>query len=219
MISFVCVDTTLPMCYRMGMKRSDAIAAGLKFYDNGKLCPRQHTSSIRYAITGKCLMCTKGEGERYAAKGIVYRAINSAKIVARVSVWKKKNPKRVTELAAGYRDRNREVLQAKSVAYRQDNPTDPIVRVVREARRRTRKLGGGGSFTKADVARILKDQGGRCAYCRKSLKSGHSVDHIIPLVLKGSSNPSNLQLLCKSCNSSKGPKHPIDFARTRGLLL
>jgi len=77
----------------------------------------------------------------------------------------------------------------------------------------------GGSFTKDDVARILKEQRGKCAYCRKSLKAGHSVDHVMPLVLKGSSNPNNLQLLCKSCNSSKGGKHPIDFARKRGLLL
>lgn len=207
------------MCYVMEMKRSDAKALGLMFYDNGKLCPKEHTPSIRYTITGKCLECCKGETPKYRHKRAEHASANSGRIVARVAEWKAKNPDRVKELSASYRERNRLKLQTKSVAYRRDNPTDPIVRVVREARRRTRKLECGGSFTKDDVARILKEQGGKCAYCRASLKSGHSVDHVIPLILKGSSNPNNLQLLCKSCNSSKGGKHPIDFARKRGLLL
>jgi 5-methylcytosine-specific restriction endonuclease McrA len=207
------------MCYKVRMKRSDAKAAGLMFYDNGKLCPQGHTPSTRYTSTGKCLKCCKSETPRYRKKRAAHAAANSAKNVARMATWKKANPERATGLAAAYRERHRPKLRAKSVAYRKANPTDPIVRVVREARRRTRKLECGGSFTKSDVARLMKDQRGKCAYCRTSLKAGHSVDHVMPLVLKGSNDPKNLQLLCKSCNSSKGGKHPVDFARRLGLLL
>ncbi len=62
-------------------------------------------------------------------------------------------------------------------------------------------------------------QNGKCAYCRKSIQKQYAVDHIIPVRLNGSSDRHNLQLVCRICNSSKGAKHPLDFAKTLGLLV
>lgn len=96
---------------------------------------------------------------------------------------------------------------------------EALLRRVREARRRARKMKGSGSYTKEDVVSLLREQRGRCAYCRKDITKQYAVDHVVPVRLGGSSNRSNLQLTCRICNSSKGGKHPIDFARSLGLLV
>ncbi|MGK9266526.1 HNH endonuclease [Bacillus inaquosorum] len=53
---------------------------------------------------------------------------------------------------------------------------------------------------------------GHCVICRTNLTNQYSVDgtanidHIIPLKLYGSNDSSNYQLLCNSCNASKGAR-------------
>jgi hypothetical protein len=50
---------------------------------------------------------------------------------------------------------------------------------------------------------------GLCAICKRDLTSLHhttaklAIDHIVPLNLGGINDPTNLQLLCESCNSEK----------------
>jgi 5-methylcytosine-specific restriction endonuclease McrA len=178
-----------------------------------------HQPILRYAITGKCVACTKTEGERYKSQRKAYAAKNSKTVVARVRSWRKANPDKEATLRAEYRERHRDELRARNVLYRQANPTDPLLRRVREARRRARKMNGGGSYTKDDVTDMLRTQKGRCVYCQRNISKQYAVDHIVPVRLGGSSNRTNLRLLCRSCNSSKGGKHPIDFARSRGLLV
>lgn len=55
------------------------------------------------------------------------------------------------------------------------------------------------------------DQDGRCIYCACSLESSFHIDHIMPVIKGGSSDKSNLQLLCPTCNLSKGPKTHEEF--------
>ncbi len=213
------VYVAVPTCYVLTMTRKEALAAKLIFYDNGKLCVHGHSPAIRYAITGKCVACTKNESVRYKAQRKAYAAKNSANIVAKMTAWKATNPERLKIITATFKARHREAIREKSAIYRQTHPVPPIDRRVREARRRARKAGAGGSYTKADVHALMSLQGGKCAYCRKTIRQEYTVDHIVPLRLGGSSDPNNLQLVCRLCNSSKGGKHPIDFAKTLGLLV
>lgn len=105
------------------------------------------------------------------------------------------NRARNLELQKRWRDANRERRAAH-----------------KRARKKTKKA--------ALRAGLLKQQRGRCAYCREKLDpTTMHVDHVIPLSKGGEDKPSNMQATCGSCNLSKSAKHPADFARECGMLI
>ena len=54
--------------------------------------------------------------------------------------------------------------------------------------------------------------GDGCKYCDRKMTLRNMVcDHIIPLAKGGDSVIDNLQLICKSCNTRKGPLDEDDF--------
>ena len=60
---------------------------------------------------------------------------------------------------------------------------------------------GSGKGWRKIRARIVIRDGGMCQMCGNE---GDSVDHIVPRILGGTDDDHNLQLLCRTCNSSKG---------------
>lgn len=82
------------------------------------------------------------------------------------------------------------------------------------ARRRSLLAGAEGRYTKADISAMKLKQGNRCACCHDALTDYH-VDHVIPLTKGGTNWPDNLQLLCPTCNRSKGNKLPHEFIEYR----
>lgn len=69
------------------------------------------------------------------------------------------------------------------------------------------------------IPRLRSLQKNKCAICRTSLEDGDHLDHIMPLAKGGKHVPSNLQLLCPSCNVRKSAKHPVDYMQEIGMLL
>jgi 5-methylcytosine-specific restriction endonuclease McrA len=84
-------------------------------------------------------------------------------------------------------------------------------------RRRCRLKGVEGSFTVDDIIEITERQKGKCACCTK--RRPLTIDHIQPISRGGSNWPSNIQMLCKPCNSRKRDKDPIAFMQEMGALL
>ncbi len=110
--------------------------------------------------------------------------------------------------------RNAEKMRAYSAAHKRKHPDK--TREVNQ-RRRAIKAAAPGTLTADDIAAVSSAQSHRCAWC--SLKRKLTVDHIVPLFRGGHHIKSNIQMLCRSCNSKKGHADPIAFAQREGLLL
>ena len=53
---------------------------------------------------------------------------------------------------------------------------------------------------------LLRAYGNQCKYCRSILDVRNMVcDHMVPLSNGGDSTPKNLEMICKRCNTRKGP--------------
>jgi hypothetical protein len=158
--------------------------------------------------------------ERRRESNARYRAENLDRERARSreswAKWNSQNPETRLESQKKWRAENPDKQLNHQKKWRDANPER--MRAY-NARRRARKRGAAGTHTADDIAAILRRQRGKCLNCRISLKRGFHVDHIMPLARGGSDNPSNIQLLCPSCNLSKHAKHPIEWAQENGRLL
>lgn len=172
---------------------STAKSQGLKRYFSGVACKNGHVCE-RYTANRVCVECQRQQDpKRTAAYGKRYLSVAANLEKKRISglKWRHANPQKVNERARRY-----------------------------HAKRKSLKLSAKGSFSSDDIRKIYKLQKGRCAYCRKSLKEGFEIDHITPLSRGGTNYPRNIQLLCRlACNQSKRNRDPVDFARSRGLLI
>jgi 5-methylcytosine-specific restriction endonuclease McrA len=153
---------------------------------------------------------------------------STAKIKA---AWREKNIDRIkVEVKAKYHA-NKEASIAKSLAWQRANKdkrkiscakysaANPDQARATKARRKARQNEAGGAISKADIKSLLVSQKWLCVACRTKLDKSYEADHIVPLARGGSSDKSNMQILCMPCNRSKGAKDPIAFMQGRGFLL
>lgn len=83
---------------------------------------------------------------------------------------------------------------------------------MKSRKRRVLKVGAEGTHTTDDNRYIYQHQNGLCARCRRPfIFEELTEDHIIALDNGGSDYASNIQMLCGSCNSSKGAHHNTDY--------
>lgn len=60
-------------------------------------------------------------------------------------------------------------------------------------------------FTREERMAAYRKQGGRCAMCGRWFDfNAMEGDHVIPFSKGGQTETSNLQMLCRTCNRSKG---------------
>lgn len=177
--------------------RAAAKATSQVRYNTGQPCAKGHDAD-RYTSNGFCVACDKAKSERYHAR-------NPGLGAKWARERRAKDPSGHRAEVKRWKERNRE--KAKAAMKRWIEANIDYVRATRRViinRRRSRIVGNGGTFTLKDIQTLHEHQRGRCAVC-PSMKS-LEIDHVHPIVLGGSSDPSNLQLLCLPCNRSKGGK-------------
>lgn len=103
------------------------------------------------------------------------------------------------EYLKGWREReDPEKLRARHERYRKNN----LGKFANKERsRRAKKRSGGGSYRVADWIRLVRQHGGKCAYCRE--QPATTADHVIPLARGGSNYIGNILPACVACNCSK----------------
>lgn len=194
----------------MKATRREAILAGERRYLSGIPCPKGHVA-LRNVDNCACVEChaairSKNREKQRAYTRVHYQA-NKAIYLENAAEWGRLNPDKLNAAKRKHRPKwaanNPEKLQANSL------------------RRRDRLATGGqprhGQLSSDDIKAIVHRQRGRCAACGEKVKL--TMDHIMPLALGGGGHRHNFQGLCRPCNSRKRAKHPIDFNRSRGLLL
>lgn len=82
---------------------------------------------------------------------------------------------------------------------------NPLAAMIHSANRRARKSEGGGAFTASEFRQLCNRYNNRCLACgRTGVKL--EADHVVPVSLGGSSDISNIQPLCVTCNRQKYTK-------------
>lgn len=66
-----------------------------------------------------------------------------------------------------------------------------------------------GKFPQEQWEQLLEETGHKCLCC--GLTEQITCDHIVPISLGGTNAISNLQPLCRSCNSSKGARNQMNY--------
>jgi len=145
-----------------------------------------------------------------------YYLKNKDYIKNKVKKWNARNPEKVFLRSFLYKLNNRKKLNEDSRRrYQINKEKTRFARNVRCRNYFAKKNNAVGFHVKEDILKKLSNQASCCNACKCDISQYFEIDHIEPISKGGSNWPSNLQLLCLSCNRSKGSKTMEDFLNTR----
>lgn len=218
--------------------RQEAIQLGYKYYFTGKPCKHGHFCKKR-TKDSNCTVCSDLRSENYKNKNVLkvserekkYRETNKKRIQKYMEQYRKDNKERIKIYESRRRSNfsqevrfirnenakmryclwyinNKEEAKLRRKKWAEKNKD--LIRVL-TLNRISRKKNAEGKFFKKDILIKLELQNNKCVYCKCDVSISYHVDHIMPLYRGGSNWPDNLQILCPSCNCSKGAKTHDEF--------
>lgn len=181
-----------------------ARAQGLKHYFTGKPCKRGHLSK-RLVSNRHCVDCDRENYDAWTAKNI-----DKSRAYGRAWYDRNKEQEQAKQRVANMTPEQKERDQLHQQAYRERHPERARESVKRNNHKRRAQMKG--TLSPDIYQRLHVAQRGQCVYCRTSLDEvTPHLDHIMPLALGGSNTDENVQLLCPTCNTSKGSTHPDEY--------
>ena len=192
------------------MKKQEAKALSLKFYNTGKPCTHGHLSD-RYTSTAVCVECLKIAGvDRYKnnresqlAAWHKWHESNKDIHNTRVKRWQTANKDKVRADAKAWVTANPEKVKAKALRHNKKYPDAYTARAVASVARRAKRV---PQWITSDDNWIMRE-----AYRLAKLRTNMfgfiwEVDHITPLrgkLVSGLHVPKNLQVIPKQENRVK----------------
>lgn len=146
--------------------------------------------------------------------GRAYKVANKETLREKRKVYLEANKDAVSESFKAWYAKNRESQIAKAMKWHYDNFERSIQNIkANNAVRKSRKRASGGKMTSREWREILNYFNYCCAYClRHSDEVGRlELDHMMPVSRGGTADASNMVPACRSCNSSKLNRTPMEF--------
>lgn len=166
----------------------------------------QQRDRNRESINQSCRRSRQKKLEKYRLKHAEWVAQNPEKAASSARASRAKKPEKYRALHREWSAKNKDKVAANAK--------------IQQARRRAAT----GKFSKQDVASIMAAQRNKCAYFKVCgigfrSKDQYHIDHILAVSKGGTSDPSNIQILCPDCNRRKGAKDAVAFMQASGFLL
>lgn len=142
---------------------------------------------------------------------------NREKVLEAKRRYYQENKEKCLEQGRAHKAANKERYQEMGRRWREKNR----VKVRLNNRKRKERIKNAeGDHTAEDIINLMAIQKRKCAGCFNKINGeNYHVDHVQPITLGGTNWPSNLQILCPTCNMSKGGRPPEEFYQKRGFLL
>jgi len=187
----------------------------------------------KFGVRAICFECRRRQyqdnREDVLLKQKKYRKKNKEAISAKRKKWRQDNPEKQKEKKKKEYQRNAEAYKKRWKNYRDCNPErakeikkreyekNKPAYFERARKRRALKSQVNENFTPEMEAIVRKTFDNKCFNCDS--QDNLCIDHHRPLIDGNPLELGNAVLLCRSCNSSKGPKQPHQFYNGLTLMI
>lgn len=177
---------------------------------------RQYREKNKVAISIRRRGYRERHADRIRQQQKRYLSQNKEAIVERRRMWRERNKELIAQKKREEYLANPEKVKSRVKAWEKENPSRvKASRVIRQSRRRARKLALPDTFTQIEWVTCLEYFHYCCAVCGKQLRDllgevEPHADHWIPIAseLCTGTIAKNMVCLCNACNTSKNAKLP-----------
>lgn len=167
----------------------------------GVIKKREDFYKLKTSKDGLRYQCKQCDKERSGK----WYDVNRERSIFTALRWKKNNPVKNRLSALRYQKKHYKKVIVKIHAWFKSHPH---VKKAAQVNRRGKERNAGGRISGKERELLFATAKNRCLKCGSEHKL--SLDHIVPVALGGKTEFSNMQVLCMSCNMSKGTK-VIDY--------